>query len=72
MHAGAVAVMSRFAALLLGLIVGIVLGYQSAHKTVAAECIRLGAFFVGEQDFICGLKATLPEATTEKDNINES
>lgn len=64
--------MSRLAALLIGLMVGVVLGYQSAHKTVATECIRLGAFFVGEQDFICGLKATLPEAATEKDDINES
>jgi hypothetical protein len=39
-----------FAALL---ILAYRLGWESAHKTVASECRRLGAFYVGSSTFKC-------------------
>lgn len=39
--------------ILLGIIVGAWLGWNTAHVTVAAECERLGGFFVGKKVFKC-------------------
>lgn len=39
------------------LAIGAVLGYAEAHSTVARECERLGAFYVGNKVFECKLKA---------------
>lgn len=36
--------------------VGHILGWIGAHHTVAMECKRLGAFYVGAEDFICQKK----------------
>jgi hypothetical protein len=33
--------------------IGWILGYAHAHYVVAAECERLGGFFVGEQVYKC-------------------
>jgi hypothetical protein len=40
------------------LFIGLVLiayrmGWESAHKTVASECRRLGSFYVGSSTFKC-------------------
>lgn len=35
------------------LLVGVLIGWWSAHITVAAECERLGGFFVGQRVFKC-------------------
>lgn len=39
--------------LLIGLIAGWWLGWGHAHAVVAAECERLGGFFVGNKVFRC-------------------
>ena len=31
-------------------------GYSNAHSTVATECERLGAFYVGDKTYKCELK----------------
>jgi hypothetical protein len=31
-------------------------GYTNAHSTVATECERLGAFYVGDKTYKCELK----------------
>jgi hypothetical protein len=38
---------------LLALVVGFLVGWSAAHKTVAIECDRLGAFFVGTTVYHC-------------------
>lgn len=39
---------------LIGLIwIGWMLGWAHAHYTVARECERLGAFYVGKKVFLC-------------------
>lgn len=38
---------------LLALVVGVVIGWAQAHRMVAAECERLGSFFVGEKVYRC-------------------
>lgn len=43
-------------AVLIGLLVGYGAGWRAAHITVATECERLGAFFVGERVYECTLK----------------
>lgn len=45
--------MSALFWLLLGLVVGAGLGWNAAHVAVAAECERLGGFFVGKKIFKC-------------------
>ena len=37
--------------------IGVMLGYAEALSTVARECERLGAFYVGNKVFECRLKA---------------
>lgn len=55
-----------FACMALVLIwVGYQLGWMSAHKMVAVECERLGAFFVGKRVYKCVEIATAPEDTTD-------
>lgn len=39
--------------LICGFVVGLVWGWVAAHRTVAAECEKLGAFFVGKRVFRC-------------------
>lgn len=39
--------------LLVGVIVGAWIGWRTAHVTVAAECERLGGFFVDQKVFKC-------------------
>jgi hypothetical protein len=41
------------ASFLIGLVVGCLLGWELAHHTVASECRRLGAFYVGDSVFRC-------------------
>jgi len=36
--------------------IGSVLGYASAPSTIARDCERLGAFYVGDKVFECKLK----------------
>lgn len=38
---------------LLGIVVGVWLGWNTAHVTVAVECEKLGGFYVGKQVFRC-------------------
>jgi hypothetical protein len=38
---------------LLALVVGMWMGWNVAHNTVAAECERLGSFFVGKTVYHC-------------------
>lgn len=38
------------------LLVGVLLGWVYAHYTVATECERLGAFYVGSKVYECKLK----------------
>jgi hypothetical protein len=40
-------------ALLVGLLVGYFVGYRYAHLYIAAECKRLGGFFVDSTIFRC-------------------
>ncbi len=40
-------------ALLIGLLAGLMFGWQAAHITVAAECEKLGGFFVGSKVYEC-------------------
>lgn len=40
-------------ALLVGLLIGYFIGYRYAHLVVAAECRRLGGFFVDRAVFKC-------------------
>lgn len=52
--------MDSIAAFLVALVitaVGVLVGYAEAHSTVARECERLGAFYVGDKVFECKLKA---------------
>lgn len=39
--------------ILVGVIFGAWIGWNAAHVTVAAECERLGGFFVGKRVFKC-------------------
>lgn len=41
---------------LLGLLIGIYIGYGYAHHYVAAECDRLGAFFVEKVVYECAVR----------------
>ena len=41
------------AAFVIGLVVGYMSGWASAHREVATECERLGSFFVGKKVFRC-------------------
>lgn len=49
---------------------GIRVGYEYAHIVVAAECERLGGFFVGKKVFKCNAieKASAPQ---EADDTND-
>lgn len=38
---------------LIFLLIGYRIGWECAHVTVAAECERLGAFFVGKTTYKC-------------------
>lgn len=38
---------------ILGVAVGLFFGWAHAHKHIAAECERLGGFFVGEKIYKC-------------------
>lgn len=42
--------MSEF---ILATIVGGIIGWLYAHKTIANECRKLGRFYVGESIFVC-------------------
>lgn len=42
--------------LLLALLIGYAIGWRAAHVTVAMECERLGAFYVGKQIYQCSIK----------------
>lgn len=39
--------------MLLGVIVGVWIGWRGAHITVVSECERLGGFFVDQRVFKC-------------------
>lgn len=39
--------------LVIALLIAYRLGYEVAHRVVAAECDRLGGFFVGDRTFQC-------------------
>ena len=41
---------------LLALVVGVLLGWVAAHTTIAIECDRLGAFYVGKTVYVCQRK----------------
>ncbi len=45
--------MNALSWILVGVILGSWIGWNAAHVTVAAECERLGGFFVGKQVFKC-------------------
>ena len=38
--------------LILGLMLGVVVGNWYAHQQIAAECERLGGFFVGKKTYL--------------------
>lgn len=38
---------------LTGILFGLVMGWVIAHSTVATECTRLGAFYVGDTTYKC-------------------
>jgi len=40
-------------AILFALLVGVSIGWDWAHHTVATECERLGKFYVGKRTFEC-------------------
>ncbi len=40
-------------ALLVGLLIGLFLGWVNAHSTIATECRRLGGFYVDRSTFKC-------------------
>lgn len=40
---------------LLAFVLGVLMGWTFAHKTVAIECDRLGGFFVGDKVYRCVL-----------------
>lgn len=37
----------------IGLLIGLFMGWVWAHMTVATECRRLGSFYVGKTTFHC-------------------
>ena len=39
--------------ILIALLIGYRMGWESAHKTVASECRKLGRFYVGKTVFHC-------------------
>lgn len=39
--------------LVIGLILGIYIGWVQAHHTIARECRKLGSFYVGSSVFKC-------------------
>ena len=43
----------KIALLLIGFGFGLLWGWAAAHYTVAAECERLGGFFVGDRIYKC-------------------
>lgn len=45
--------MNSFLSLIIGIFLGIYIGWVYAHAVVAAECRRLGGFFVGKTVFKC-------------------
>ncbi len=49
----------RVLIVLLGVLFGFWAGWINAHVTVAGECSRLGAFFVGNKVFECKIKEEL-------------
>lgn len=42
-----------FLNLILGIIIGLFVGWNFAHKEVATECQRQGGFYVGSKDYYC-------------------
>lgn len=46
--------------LILGIFVGHLCGWVNAHKTVEAECEKLGGFYVGKKVFKCVKVETPP------------
>lgn len=46
---------------LIGLMIGLAVGWAFAHATVASECRRLGKFYVGDTVFECTAKKEKPE-----------
>lgn len=52
---------------LLSLVIGVFAGYQWAHKDVAAECTRLGGFYVNKQTFKCTEITSVPEKNTSRE-----
>ena len=40
-------------AFLIGLLLGLMFGWNSAHHTIANECKKLGGFFIGREIFKC-------------------
>ena len=47
-------------------VVGLVWGWVAAHRTVAAECEKLGSFFVGKRVFRC---VAIERALSRQDTI---
>lgn len=41
---------------LVAALMGYRIGYEAAHKTIATECERIGAFYVGEKVYECKAK----------------
>ena len=48
--------------IVLALLFGVIVGWVTAHHTIATECQKLGAFYVGRTVFEC--KARSAEPTT--------
>lgn len=48
--------MSEITAALFSVVFGLVLGWVLAHHTVGTECVKLGAFYVGDVTFVCEVK----------------
>lgn len=45
--------MKGLAIAIVGGLIGYIWGWTQAHSTVAAECTKLGAFYVGKRVFKC-------------------
>jgi hypothetical protein len=57
--------------LLIGLLIGKFIGWNSAHHTIAQECRKLGGFFVGKSVFKCTeLKDPEPFIQRKIENAN--
>lgn len=54
--------------LVIGLVLGIWIGWIQAHHTIARECLKLGSFYVGNRVFKCiEIKKSLDLSTDKKE-----